>query len=104
MSSLTKGLTEGETFAEPHRGLAARLQSAQEHEEGPVARAIEEETAKVPSDRFLWAAFGVMGLAVGLFHYGRKSDAVFVGQWVAPILTMGLYNKLVKVAGSDQLS
>lgn len=104
MSSVVKSMTEKETYTEPHRGLAARLQSAEEHQEGPVARAIEEETAKVPSDTFLWAAGGAMVLALGLFSYGRKSDASFVGQWVAPILTMGLYNKLVKVAGSDQLS
>ena len=104
MSSYVKGLTEGESFAQPHRGLSARLESAEEHQEGPVARAIEEETAKMPSDTFLWVAGGAMALALGLFSSGRKSDAMFVGQWVAPILTMGLYNKLVKVAGSDQLS
>jgi hypothetical protein len=27
-----------------------------EHREGPVARAIEKQTAKLPSDAFLWAA------------------------------------------------
>jgi hypothetical protein len=29
-----------------------------EHQEGPVARAIEQQTAKLPSDIFLWAAVG----------------------------------------------
>jgi hypothetical protein len=33
---------------------------------------------------------------------GRKNDALFVGQWVAPFLLLGVYNKLVKVAGSDR--
>ena len=28
-----------------------------QHKEGKVARAIEEQTAKLPSDLFLWAAF-----------------------------------------------
>ncbi|MEO6463709.1 MAG: hypothetical protein ABIP29_11600 [Candidatus Eisenbacteria bacterium] len=84
--------------------LATRLKQAQEHQEGPVARTIEEETAKVPSDLFLWTAIGAIGLAATLFKSGRKADAMFVGQWVAPILTLGLYNKLVKVAGSDQLN
>ena len=30
--------------------------------------------------------------------------SLFVGQWVAPFLLLGVYNKIVKVAGSDQLS
>lgn len=85
-------------------GLGARLKSAQDHKEGPIARTIEDETAKVPSDRFLWAALGSMGISLALFNAGRKSDAMFVGQWAAPILAFGLYNKLVKVAGSDKLS
>ncbi len=84
--------------------LASRLKSAQEHQEGPIARSIEDETAKVPSDMFLWTAVGAIGLAATLFKAGRKSDAMFVGQWVAPILTLGLYNKIVKVAGSDQMT
>jgi hypothetical protein len=83
-------------------GLGARLKLAQEHREGPIARTIEEETAKVPSDRFLWAALGTMGLSLALFQSGRKSEAMLVGQWAAPILAFGLYNKLVKVAGSDE--
>ena len=29
-----------------------------EHEEGAVARAIEQQTAKLPSDIFLWLAAG----------------------------------------------
>lgn len=29
-----------------------------EHKEGKVAKAIEEQTAKLPSDLFLWAALG----------------------------------------------
>jgi hypothetical protein len=33
---------------------------------------------------------------------GRKHDALFVGQWAAPFLLLGIYNKLVKVAGHDK--
>ena len=32
---------------------------------------------------------------------GRDKDALFVGQWAPTFLILGLYNKLVKVAGSD---
>jgi hypothetical protein len=32
---------------------------------------------------------------------GKNHDALFVGQWVAPFLIVGLYNKSVKQHGSD---
>lgn len=32
---------------------------------------------------------------------GRKSTALLVGQWAAPLLIMGLYNKVVKTEGHD---
>ena len=35
---------------------------------------------------------------------GRHQVALFVGQWAAPILILGLYNKLVKVAGFDRVT
>ncbi|HTI89651.1 MAG TPA: hypothetical protein VL727_03630 [Puia sp.] len=69
--------------------------------EGPVAKGIEKQTAKIPSDVFLWAALGSMATSLGLKIAGRKHDALFVGQWAAPFLLLGLYNKLVKVAGHD---
>jgi hypothetical protein len=71
-------------------------------EEGRVAEAIEEQTSKIPSDWFLWTAIGSMALSLGLRCAGKKSSSQFVGQWAAPILILGLYNKLVKVEGHDQ--
>jgi hypothetical protein len=71
-----------------------------EHAEGPVARAIERQTGKLPSDVFLWAAIGAIGGSLVLQTMGRKNISNFVGQWVPTILILGLYNKLVKVAGS----
>ena len=47
---------------------------AREHSEGPVARTIEEQTAKVPSDAFLWAALGSMGVSAILQITGKKHD------------------------------
>lgn len=73
-----------------------------EHKEGPVARTIEEQTAKLPSDIFLWAALGSMAISAGLKIAGRKHNALFVGQWAAPFLLLGLYNKLVKLEGHDK--
>jgi hypothetical protein len=72
-----------------------------EHKEGPVATAIEEQTAKLPSDIFLWAALGSMGVSLALKLTDHKHTALFVGQWAAPFLLLGLYNKLVKLEGHD---
>jgi hypothetical protein len=74
------------------------------HSEGAVARSIEEQTARLPSDTFLWAAFAAIGLSMALQASGTKHGSLFVGQWVAPFMLFGVYNKLVKVAGSDRLS
>lgn len=72
-----------------------------EHTEGPVARAIEQQTARLPSDTFLWMAGGSIAASLTLKMMGRDKDALFVGQWAPTFLILGLYNKLVKVAGSD---
>ena len=72
-----------------------------EHAEGRVARAIETQTAKLPSDTFLWLAGASIATSLALKIAGHKHDALFVGQWAPTFLILGLYNKLVKVAGSD---
>jgi len=72
-----------------------------EHSEGKVAKAIEEQTAKLPSDLFLWAALAAMGASLTLKLMGRSHTSLFVGQWPAPFLLMGLYNKIVKIEGHD---
>jgi hypothetical protein len=72
-----------------------------EHSEGPVARAIEEQTAKLPSDAFLWAAGASIATSLILKVLDGHHEALFVGQWAPTILILGLYNKLVKQHGSD---
>ena len=44
-----------------------------------------------------------MGTSLVLQSTGRKHVSLFVGQWVAPFLLFGIYNKLVKIAGSDRI-
>jgi hypothetical protein len=68
-----------------------------EHAESTVTRLIEQQTAKLPSDVFLFTAFGAMGLSLALYLAGRHEASRFVGMWPPAILTMGLYNKVVKV-------
>ena len=72
------------------------------HKEGAVARAIEEQTARLPSDLFLWAAFGAIGAALAARMAGNRDLSQFVGQWAPTLLILGVYNKLVKVAGHDR--
>jgi hypothetical protein len=74
-----------------------------EHREGMLARTIEQQTAKIPSDAWLWAAVGSMGLSLALELSGKEKTANFVGHWVPTLLIFGLYNKMVKLQGSDGL-
>lgn len=69
--------------------------------EDVTTKAIEQQTKKIPSDVFLLTALGSIALSLTLKIMGRPKDAMFVGQWAAPILIMGVYNKLVKQAGND---
>ena len=64
--------------------------------EDMVTKAIEKQTIKLPSDTFLFTAMGAAALSLTLKYMGKNKNASFVGQWVAPILIMGVYNKLVK--------
>lgn len=74
-----------------------------EHREGRIARSIEQQTAKLPSDVWLWAAVGSIGLSLALELSGREKTANFVGHWAPTFLILGLYNKMVKLQGSDGL-
>jgi hypothetical protein len=73
-----------------------------EHSEGPVARSIEQQTAKLPSDIFLWAAGCSIATSLMLKLFGREHVSLFVGQWAPTFLILGIYNKLVKQLGSDR--
>jgi hypothetical protein len=72
-----------------------------EHTEGAVARTIEEQTAKLPSDTFLWLAGGSIITSLVLKILRKDEASIFVGQWAPTFLILGLYNKLVKLLGSD---
>jgi hypothetical protein len=71
--------------------------------EGPVARTIEQQTAKLPSDTFLWAAIGSIVGSMVMMAMGEEKKANFVGQWAPTLLILGLYNKMVKLHGSDSM-
>lgn len=80
----------------------ANWTGASETTEGRVARSIEHETSKLPSDTFLWIAVGAMGASAALQIAGKREISTFVGQWAPTLLIFGLYNKMVKLFGSDR--
>ena len=80
----------------------AEFMDSPEHSEGEIARGIERQTAKLPSDTFMWAAIGAMGVSAALQVSGKKQVSNFIGEWVPTLLIFGLYNKMVKLLGSDR--
>jgi hypothetical protein len=70
--------------------------------EGKTTKWIEKTTAAIPSGTFLVLAGGAVAGALALKLLGRHSTANFVGEWVPTILMLGLYNKIVKVLGSER--
>lgn len=72
------------------------------HREGRMAKTIEEQTAKLPSDTFLWTSIAAMGVSLTLKMLGKNHTALFIGQWAAPFLLFGIYNKIVKTEGHDK--
>jgi hypothetical protein len=63
--------------------------------------AIERQTAMLPSSLFLGLALGSMATSFVLKMVKQNDWALFVGQWAAPFLILGSYNKMVKQHGSD---
>jgi len=70
-------------------------------EEGRLARMIEEQTAKLPPDTFLWAAAASLGVSAALHLSGKRHASLFVGQWAPAFLLLGIYNKLAKEFSFD---
>ena len=81
--------------------MTVSASSRSDHIEGKVARTIEGQTAKLPSDTFLWAAGASIVASATLQLMGNRHASAFVGQWAPTLLILGLYNKLVKQLGSD---
>ena|SRR6185437_16326948 len=72
-----------------------------EVQEDQFTAAIENRTAQVPSSAFLAMALGSMALSAALKGWNKNHASLFVGQWAAPFLLLGIYNKMVKQHGSD---
>ena len=95
---------KNETTNQTVKNLKSRVSNLNPaKKEGPIASAIEEETSRIPSDTFLWAALAAMGVSATLKLMGRSHTALFIGQWAPSFLLFGIYNKLVKQRGHDRL-
>jgi hypothetical protein len=91
-----------DTVPVAQQGMDTR--EARQHSEGLVARTLEGQSARIPSDVWLWGALASMGASLVLQLQGQKQQSMFVGQWAAPLLLVGVYNKLVKIGGSDRVN
>ena len=76
---------------------------AGEAQEDQITAIIEKYTAPVPSSVYLGLALASIAASVTLqiTQKQKANPALFVGQWVAPFLLLGIYNKMVKQHGSD---
>ena len=70
------------------------------HAEGTLTRIVEEQTAKIPSAVFLVISLGAMAASAALELAGQTRWSRFLGMWVPSMLSMGIYNKIVKSADS----
>lgn len=76
-------------------------------QEGKATQLIERQTSRLPSITYLLLAFGSIVLSAGLaasaqpqrrIGFSRRLElANFVGQWAPTLLTIGVYNKIVKL-------
>jgi hypothetical protein len=88
----------------PKAGRGRRMKTAQwggSTDEGTLTKAIESQTARIPSGTYLTLGIGAMALSLVLMLARQKNLANFVGQWVPTLLIVGLYNKLVKVESHE---
>lgn len=74
---------------------------AGEKAEDQFTAMLESQTSNLPTSLFLGAAFASIAGSLALKLAGKDHQALFVGQWAAPFLLLGIYNKMVKQHGSD---
>ena len=79
-----------------HRVVAGEAQEDQLYEE-----MIDRPIGKIPCSLFLGSAIVSILISVSFKIAKKQAEGLFVGQWVAPFLALGIYNKLIKQHGSD---
>jgi hypothetical protein len=97
MSTLQEALNEVTNIPE---NIDTKVRKG-ETQEDRFTGALEAQSSKIPSSTFLGLAIGSIAASFTLKLMGKDEWALFVGQWAAPFLIMGNYNKMVKQHGSD---
>jgi hypothetical protein len=77
-----------------------RVQAGEKSEDQFTAL-LEAQSSSIPTSVFLGAAMASIIGSLSLKIAGKNDQALFVGQWAAPFLLLGIYNKMVKQHGSD---
>ena len=62
-------------------------------EEDQVTSYLESQSAKLPTSFYLGAALASMVASLALKASGKDNLSLFIGQWAAPFLIIGTYNK-----------
>lgn len=84
--------------------LAEKIAPTVKPEEGKLTKAVEQQTARLPSMTWLWMALGSAALSIGFATAkDRKGAANIFGLWVPSLLLIGVYNKLVKMEQKSSL-
>ena len=82
--------------------LTNAVQNRSPNIEGDLTKKVENQTARIPSLGYLGLAVGSMVASAVLALVSKKKEyANFVGLWAPSFLLIGIYNKLVKLEGSD---
>jgi hypothetical protein len=84
--------------------MTDRRVSAGDAKEYQFTGMLESVTAKIPSSLFLGVAVASILGSISFKIAKKHPNALFIGQWVAPLLILGIYNKMVKQHGSDAKS
>lgn len=89
------------TLTMNERGMMNTENKVSGAQEDGFTAMIEAKTSQIPSSAYLAAALVSMATSAIFKAGGKDHAALFVGQWAAPFLLLGVYNKMVKQHGSD---
>ena len=78
--------------------------SAMNRHEGSLTSRLENLTSALPSSTWLALAGGAIVGSIVLKAFGKSHASMFVGGFAPTFLLIGVYNKLVKLHGSDRFS
>jgi hypothetical protein len=72
--------------------------------EGSITSRLENLTSALPSSTWLALAGGALAGSIVLKAFHKNHASMFIGGFAPTFLLLGIYNKLVKVHGSDRFS